>query len=450
MLEGLEVSEITISEVLQSSIMRIEPEFYNSPRLYYPNCKRGEEMIVFSQYGTSKELNEDSLGYPVLRLNEFNYSFISSPAKYCNLIDHSTYLDLKLKKGDVLICRTNGNPKYVGKSALVAKDYDYAFASYLFRIRPDISLISSATLVAFLNSKYGRIEIERYSMVGNQANFSPAKFREINIPILPESVNKDVDSLTYSAYDKIEQSEKLYASAEEKLLECLGLTDFDINPDTSNVKSFKESFLASGRFDAEYYMPKYEDYKNLICMYDGGTDIIANICNIDDSNFKPDANKEYRYIELADVGISGDITGCSKMFGAVLPSRARRIVHTGDVVISSLEGSIDKCALVTEEYDGALCSTGFYATKSDSLNSETLLTLFKSLPIQQLITRGCSGAIMSAISKSELETIPLPLIQQDVQDEIANLIHKSFALRQEAKRLLDEAKLTVEKAILEG
>ena len=92
----------------------------------------------------------------------------------------------------------------------------------------------------------------------------------------------------------------------------------------------------------------------------------------------------------------------------------------------------------------------FYAIKSDSLNSETLLTLFKSLPIQQLITRGCSGAIMSAISKSELETIPLPLIQQDVQDEIANLIHKSFALRQEAKRLLDEAKLTVEKAILEG
>ena len=185
-------------------------------------------------------------------------------------------------------------------------------------------------------------------------------------------------------------------------------------------------------------------------MYDGGTDIIANICNIDDSNFKPDANKEYRYIELADVGISGDITGCSKMFGAVLPSRARRIVHTGDVVISSLEGSIDKCALVTEEYDGALCSTGFYVIKSDSLNSETLLTLFKLLPIQQLITRGCSGAIMSAISKSELETIPLPLIQQDVQDEIANLIHKSFALRQEAKRLLDEAKLTVEKAILEG
>lgn len=98
MLEGLEISIVSLSEVLQSSIMRIEPEFYNSSRMHYSNCKKGEDVIVFSQYGTSKDLNEVSLGYPVLRLNEFNYSFISAPAKYCNLIDESTYQDLRLKK----------------------------------------------------------------------------------------------------------------------------------------------------------------------------------------------------------------------------------------------------------------------------------------------------------------------------------------------------------------
>lgn len=386
----------------------------------------------------------------MLRLNEFNYSFISAPAKYCNLIDESTYQDLRLKKGDVLICRTNGNPKYVGKSALVAKDYDYAFASYLFRVRPNLSLISPATLVAYLNSKYGRVEIERYSMVSNQANFSPAKFREINIPILPKSVNDNIDNLTYSAFEKLEKSESLFTTAENDLLESLGLTDFAVNPEATNVKSFKDSFLASGRFDAEYYLPKYEDYVNLIRQYGGGADIIGNICEVKDSNFNPEANKEYRYIELANVGNSGNITGCSTMPGAELPSRARRIVHTGDVVVSSLEGSIDSCALIPQEFDGALCSTGFYVMKSDYLNPETLLTLFKSLPVQQLMIRGCSGAIMSAISRTELDSIPLPLIQQDVQDEIARHIQKSLDFRQEAKNLLDEAKLTVENAILLG
>ena len=158
----------------------MESEFYNSNTVSYKNTVKASQIIDFSQYGTSKELNEMGEGYPVLRLNEFNYSFISHPDKYCSLLDIDVYHSLQLKKDDVLICRTNGNPKFVGRSAIVPKDYDYAFASYLFRIRPNRKYINSATLVAFLNSKYGRFEIEKYSMVSNQANFSPAKFREIS------------------------------------------------------------------------------------------------------------------------------------------------------------------------------------------------------------------------------------------------------------------------------
>jgi hypothetical protein len=56
-------------------------------------------------------------------------------------MDKSTYESLRLRKNDVLICRTNGNPKLVGKSAIVQKDYEFAYASYLFKIRPKKELI---------------------------------------------------------------------------------------------------------------------------------------------------------------------------------------------------------------------------------------------------------------------------------------------------------------------
>ena len=46
---------------------------------------------------------------------------------------------------------------------------------------PDLEKINSETLVAFLNSKYGREQINKQSMQSNQVNFSPAKFRKINI-----------------------------------------------------------------------------------------------------------------------------------------------------------------------------------------------------------------------------------------------------------------------------
>lgn len=450
MLEGLRIVEITLQRVYATGITRMEAEFYNSERLPYSDSVKASNCILFSQYGTSKELNEERKGYPVLRLNEFDSSFITEPAKFCNLINKETFKKLKLHKDDVLICRTNGNPKLVGKSALVPKEYDFAFASYLFRVRPNKSIINSATLVAYLNCKYGRMEIERYSMVGNQANFSPAKFLEISIPKFPVSVNAEVEKLTYLSFDKLELSKHLYFSAEDYLLECLGMQDFAANPDAYNVKTLKESFLESGRIDAEYYLPKYEDYIKAVSAYAGGVAPLGEVCVIKDGNYTPERGVKYRYIELANIGRSGDITGCTYENGEDLPTRARRIVTQGDVIVSSIEGSLSSCALITDDYDNALCSTGFYVVRSTQINSETLLTLFKSFPIQQLLKKGCSGTILTGIGKQEFENIPIPLILPEVQEEIAQHVRQSFALRKKASQLLEEAKLSVEHVIETG
>lgn len=450
MLEGLEICEVPFSRVIGNDIVRMESKFYNSNTVSYKNTVKASHIIDFSQYGTSKELNEMGEGYPVLRLNEFNYSFISHPDKYCSLLDIDAYHGLQLKKDDVLICRTNGNPKFVGRSAIVPKDYDYAFASYLFRIRPNRKYINSATLVAFLNSKYGRLEIEKYSMVGNQANFSPAKFREISIPVFSKDLNDKIEDITYRAFQKLEMSESLYSEAANNMLECLDLNDFTASSNSCNVKTLKESFIETGRLDAEYYQPKYDDILHHIQAYKYGSKNLAEICDIKEENFTPKDDTTYKYVELANIGKYGNIIGCSQQKGEDLPSRARRIVSKNDVVISSLEGSLDSCALVEEDYDGALCSTGFYVLKSSVLNSETLLVLFKSPLVKELMRKGCSGTILTAIGRQELERIPIPLIRQEIQDEIAQHVQSSISLRKESQQLLEYAKLTVEGAIQNG
>lgn len=450
MLEGLEICEVPFSRVIGNDIVRMESEFYNSNTVSYKNTVKASQIIDFSQYGTSKELNEMGEGYPVLRLNEFNYSFISHPDKYCSLLDIDAYHGLQLKKDDVLICRTNGNPKFVGRSAIVPKDYDYAFASYLFRIRPNRKYINSATLVAFLNSKYGRLEIEKYSMVGNQANFSPAKFREISIPVFSKDLNDKIEDITYRAFQKLEMSESLYSEAANNMLECLDLNDFTTSSNSCNVKTLKESFIETGRLDAEYYQPKYDDILHHIQAYKYGSKNLAEICDIKEENFTPKDDTTYKYVELANIGKYGNIIGCSQQKGEDLPSRARRIVSKNDVVISSLEGSLDSCALVEEDYDGALCSTGFYVLKSSVLNSETLLVLFKSPLVKELMRKGCSGTILTAIGRQELERIPIPLIRQEIQEEIAQHVQSSISLRKESQQLLEQARLTVEGAIQNG
>lgn len=130
-----------------------------------------------------------------------------------------------------------------------------------------------------------------------------------------------------------------------------------------------------------------------------------------------------------------------------MPTRARRIVKKEQVIVSSIEGSLESCAIITDNYDNALCSTGFYVIDSDYYNSETLLVLLKSKIMQMLLKRGCSGTILTNISKDEFLNIPLPKISENAQKQIKTKISKVYSLRLISKQLLSQAKQAVELAI---
>jgi restriction endonuclease S subunit len=314
-------------------------------------------------------------------------------------------------------------------------------------VRPKNKYINSATLVAFLSSKYGREEIDKYSMTSNQTNFSPAKFREIDIPIFSKAFNEEIDSVYHFSSQKLKQSEHFYHQAEALLLQEIGLSGFVPSAENINIKRLKESFMETGRLDAEYYQPKYNDYLQVIKSYVYGFNYLQKVCALKDDNYSPNDMEKYKYIELADIGNAGNITGCTMSNGNELPTRARRIVNTNDVIVPSIEGSLSSCALVAKEYNNALCSTGFYVVNSEIINSATLLVLFKSELMQNILKQHCSGTILTAINKPEYLNIPIPLINPTIQKKIVALIEQSFALREESEQLLEQAKTAVERKI---
>jgi len=443
LMSGLEAIEINYSEILSGSkYFRLEAEFFTSKTRV--KGYKGEDITFTSDYGTSDALNEDGHGYPVLRLNELLKMFIEPPTKYCDTLTGVEYEKLRLRKNDVIICRTNGNPNLVGKCAIVMEDMPYVFASYCFRIRTNDRILPSV-LVAYLSGKYGRMEIDKHSMKGNQTNFSPAKFKDIEVPMLNSDFQAKIDSLFVIAYDLRLEADKSYKTAESYLLKELGLEGF--TPTTYavcfSIKMLSETFGATGRLDAEYYQPKYEEIEGKITANN------TTQVKINDGVFIPN-NNDYKYIELANIGTCGNITGHTTALFKDLPSRARRIVKKGQIIVSSIEGSLQSCALIADEYDGAICSTGFYIVECTQLNSETLLMLFKSWPVQAMMKRRCSGTILTAISKSELEDMPLPMVDNDVQKRIADYVQQSFDLRQQSGQLLDIAKQAVEIAIEQG
>lgn len=428
--------------------MRMESEFYISEQNVYLYSKIAGDIVSFVQYGTSKELNEINEGYPVLRLNEFESVFISKPAKYCNLLDEDDYISLKLRKDDVLICRTNGNPKLVGKSALVPKDYEYAFASYLFRVRPNRKYIYPATLVSYLNSKFGRAEIEKYSMVGNQANFSPAKFREISIPIFSQQFNLEIEELTYKAFGKLEGANSQYYNAEGILLESLGIYEFETNKNTIS-KKLSSSFLLSGRLDAEYYLPQFDELFKLLEQYE--TKMLGELVAISKS---VEPGSDYYLTEGVPFVRVADLT----KFGVTKPSIYldkeifKDVIRPKqDTILMSKDGSIGIAYKVEKDEDfitsGAILHLQII---DDNILPDYLTLVINSKVVQMQAERDAGGSIIQHWKPSEISNVVIPILPMEKQQETSQKVQESFRLRNESKRLLNVAKTAVEIAIGES
>lgn len=428
--------------------MRMESEFYISEQNVYLYSKIAGDIVSFVQYGTSKELNEINEGYPVLRLNEFESVFISKPAKYCNLLDEDDYISLKLRKDDVLICRTNGNPKLVGKSALVPKDYEYAFASYLFRVRPNRKYIYPATLVSYLNSKFGRAEIEKYSMVGNQANFSPAKFREISIPIFSQQFNLEIEELTYKAFGKLEGANSQYYNAEGILLESLGIYEFETNKNTIS-KKLSSSFLLSGRLDAEYYLPQFDELFKLLEQYE--TKMLGELVAISKS---VEPGSDYYLMEGVPFVRVADLT----KFGVTEPSIYldkeifKDVIRPKqDTILMSKDGSIGIAYKVEKDEDFITSSAILHLQiTDDNILPDYLTLILNSKVVQMQAERDAGGSIIQHWKPSEISNVVIPVLPMEKQQEISQKVQESFRLRNESKRLLNVAKTAVEIAIGES
>lgn len=338
-MKRLQIQEVLLSEI-DNNVFRIEAEFYTAQTFLSEDYVYGKDVISSAQYGTSKELNEDGEGFPVLRLNEFDRYFIGTPKKYCDLITHETFESLKLNQGDVLICRTNGNPKLVGRAAMVPKDYPFAYASYLFKVRTKCEAINPETLVAFLNSKIGRMEIEKFSMASNQVNFSPAKFREIKIPVFGSKLQDTVKELFDEAFMLQEASKVPFEQAAEIVSKYFQKIPASTNQKNTTEKCLSDSFGLTGRFDSDYFLPRHYEQEDGIRKAPSGWGTLGELCQINDKKFNPLPDSSYRYIELADITDYGDVDDVGTYSGNDLPTRARRMISSGDILVSSVEGSL--------------------------------------------------------------------------------------------------------------
>lgn len=406
------------------------------------------ETLLSTQYGLSVAMNEEGNGTRIYRMNEISNMMCNRTILKHALISEEEVTAYVLHDKDVLFNRTNSQT-FVGRTGIFRKfsNEPLVFASYLVRLVTNPDKVTPEYLTAFLNTRYGSLDVKRRARISiNQSNVNAEELKRVEIPLFSLQFQTQITVAFNSAYNLVQESESVYEKASSILLSELGLTNWQRKHQLSFVKDYSDTKQAR-RMDAEYFQPKYEEIIKVIQTYPGGWDTMNNLVGLKDKNFKPEDKQRYDYIELANISSNGGVVGCMTGDGQDLPTRARRKVSAGDVIVSSIEGSLSSIALIEEAYDQALCSTGFHVVAPETLNSETLLVLLKSIVGQLQLKKGCSGTILTAINRDEFQKIILPKVSEKIQTQIQRKIAESFALRRQSKHLLDCAKRAVELAI---
>jgi type I restriction enzyme S subunit len=167
---------------------------------------------------------------------------------------------------------------------------------------------------------------------------------------------------------------------------------------------------------------------------------------------------EFNYIDIESVNGS-TIEKTQKLTFANAPSRARRLLQKGDVIVSTVRTYLKAIAQVPDIEGNIVASTGFAIfSPSKILLSDYLKYLaVNDYFIQSVVSRS-KGANYPAIAPSELVTIktPIPLINE--QQKIVNFLDyktgqcdRFIGNRQKQIELLNEQKATIiNKAVTKG
>lgn len=448
-MEGLEISVVKLSELNNES--RIEAEYFSKENLkLLANLSNYGCIPIFNvansvtdgihtsiDYDENSSINLISAGSPKENVFDLSRSvFISEKA-------HKENPRTALRKNDVVISTvgTIGNCAVVDESILPANS-----DRHVGIVRLNVEKYSPYVLSTFLLSKYGRMQTLRESTGNVQLSLFLYKIRELLIPIFSDTFQSKIESLVKSAHAKLEESKSLYSQAEDLLLGELGLKDWQPKNTLHTTKKFSD-FAQSGRLDAEYYQPKYDDlFEKLSCL---NCKRLGKIVSIKKS-FDPgsDAYQEtgIPFIRVSD--ISKDGIEKTELHLSPIDFDIPELKPKKDTILFSKDGSIGIAYKVQSDLNVFTSGALLHLVTTDSSILPDYLTLvLNSVVVKLQAERDSNGAIIQHWKPSDIENVIIPILPEQIQTKIASLIQQSFECKSQSKQLLEDAKRMVEEEI---
>jgi len=184
---------------------KLELELNNNPL---------KNLIIFSKNGFTGRPNDQEKGTKRLGIETITGSnSIYVDQTKCKFIEipSSKLESYRAKEGDLFVCRQNGNKNYVGKCAVFkGVNKPIIFSDSLIQLRINHNLILSEYLVHFLNSMYGRNQIEQYcSTTAGNFSINGTNLKKIIVSYPSILEQKIIISKIYECFSLMNNNKKL-------------------------------------------------------------------------------------------------------------------------------------------------------------------------------------------------------------------------------------------------
>jgi restriction endonuclease S subunit len=460
LLEGLEISEVNFVDLERT--IRIDSEFYRTVNLNFLSTiieKKPKSLAEFVDVSDGNHLSisdhfcED--GIPYYRGGDIYNFYIEQTTDPLRIPEEVFNIGnmrrSHLKKGDVLISIVGA---IIGNLSLVKTDSKATCSCKLAILRP--KAIKPELLAIYLKSKFGQNQVQKFRRGTGQTGLILEDFDQLLIPDFSVPFAGYIETLVTNSYELLESSQNLYMQAENLLLETLGLKDFEPSKEPVNIKGFKESFGNSGRLDAEYYQKKYEQVVERI--KSTNYEILSTLVKIKKS-IEPGSDaysdEGLPFIRVSDFnkfGLSEPDKKLSFSFYNENKEKLNKLKPNKETILFSKDGSVGAAYMLRNNVDFVTSGAILHLTVKDkkAIIPEYLTLALNSKLVQMQAERDAGGSIILHWRVGEIENVVVPLIDYQIQKEIAKLVNESFRLKTQSEQLLELAKTAVEKAIEEN
>ncbi len=146
-------------------------------------------------------------------------------------------------------------------------------------------------------------------------------------------------------------------------------------------------------------------------------------------------NEEFTYVDVSSVSNQTfSIETPTRIFGRDAPSRARRLIRTGDVVFATVRPTLMRVAQVPSPLDEAVCSTGYIVLRPrPELDARFLFYSLFRPSFQGAMESLQSGASYPAVNDGQVLAQPMLLPPLEEQKRIVAVLDQTFAALDRAR-----------------